>query len=120
MKDTRTSREKQILVLEKVAEEMVKHLKTAVPPSGIFRPYGFRFEIYGTKNMGMMQVEYKSGQERMVQLGVFRKDTDRLFSHFLPSGTNAQLIAYFEEPANVEQWMESIRHLSEKADGYWK
>ena len=119
MKKELTNQEKQTIVMRRVAEELVKGLRTQVPEKGIFKSYGFRFDVYGTKNAGMMQVEYKSGDQRMLHLGVLRKGTDRLYSHFLPRGTNQDLIAYLENPDNLSEWLESIQHLSDQADDYW-
>ena len=114
-----TNQEKQRLVMERLAEELVKGLRTRIPEKGIFKPYGFRFDVYGTKNVGMMQVEYKSGADRILKLGVLREGTDRLYSNFLPSGTNQDLIAYLENPDNLSDWLTSIQHLSDTVDAYY-
>ena len=119
MKKDLTNQEKQTIVMKRVAEELVKGLRTQVPEKGIFQPYGFHFDIFGTKNQGMMQVEYKSGADRMLKLGVFRKGTDRLYSHFLPRGTNQELIAYLEDPNSLTDWLDSIKHLSDTVDDNW-
>ena len=114
-----SNQEKQTIVMERVAEELVKCLRSQIPEKGIFRPYGFTFDVYGTENKGMMQVEYKSGADRMLKLGVLRKGTDRFYSHFLPSGTNQDLIAYLEDPNSLTDWLDSIKHLSDRVDDYW-
>ena len=114
-----TSQEKQTIVMKRVAEELVKGLRTQIPEKGIFRPCGFTFDVYGTQNKGMMQVEYKSGADRMLKLGVLRKGTDRFYSHFLPSGTNQELIAYLGDPNSLTEWLDSIKHLSDSVDDYW-
>ena len=97
----------------------MKGLSNQIPEKGIFRPYGFTFDVYGTQNKGMMQVEYKCGADRMLKLGVLREGTDRLYSHFLPSGTNQELIAYLEAPNSLSDWLDSIKHLSDSVDNYW-
>lgn len=119
MKTDLTNQEKQTIVIKRVAEELVKGLRTQVPEKGIFKPYGFTFDVFGTENKGMMQVEYKSGADRMLKLGVLRKGTDRLYSHFLPRGTNQALIAYLEDPDNLPEWLTSIQHLSDSVDAYY-
>lgn len=111
-----TDTEKQILVLNRVAEELRKGLGSLVPENGDFKPFGFTFDVYGTKHKGILRIEYKRGTGRMLRLCVLQKGTDRLHSNYLYTGTNPELDAYLKDPQTLPQWLSALQHLSTRAD----
>lgn len=114
-----TREEKQILVLDRLAEELLKGFPGKVPEKGDFAPFGFGFEIVDSPNHGLMRIENRNGNARMLRLGVHRKGSDRLYSNYLKTGTNEELIAYLRDPANIPQWLETVAHLSDKVDSFF-
>jgi len=44
-----TDQKKQTIVMKRVAEELVKGLRTQIPEKGIFMSFGFTFDVYGTE-----------------------------------------------------------------------
>lgn len=106
-------------LMETVGEVMAEYIEANVPPSAVFKTQGFRFDVYGTRNEGILQVSYKGPGECSLRLGVYRAGTDRLFSNFLPSGSNEELVRYLKDPASHAEWLKLVKGLSDKADDFW-
>lgn len=54
-----------------------------------------------------------------LQLAVFRKGTDRLYSNSMLAADAKETVGTLRDPAFCTQWMEQIKHLSESVDDYW-
>ena len=114
-----TKEEKQLLIFNRLAEELIKGLQTKIPKSSAFPPFGFGFDIIDSSNHGLMRIEYYREDQRMLRLGVYRKGTDRLYSNYLKTGTNEALITYLQDSCRIPEWLEAMNHLSAKVDDYF-
>ena len=114
-----TYAEKQYEVVKVVGEYLVEQMEKNGPVTVLFRPCGIRFDVYGTENEGMMKLTYNAPGEVRLQLGIYRKGTDRLYSNFMPALGTEEMIRYLQDPAVHQEWLEQIKHLSDSVDDYW-
>lgn len=114
-----TNEKQQRKLIEAVGNYLAEHLEQNCPVTILFRPYNLNFDVYGTKNIGTMQLRFKAYDEVSLRLGVFRDGTDRLYSNFLPSSNTEDMIRYLRNPASHQEWLEQIAHLSDSVDNYW-
>lgn len=114
-----TYAEQQQIVTRSLGDYLAEHLENHLPVTIAFRPYSLGFEVYGTKNKGVMRLSYRDANRLSLQLGIYRQGTDRLFSNFLPSAGAEEMLRYLRDPASHQEWLEAIAHLSEKADDFW-
>ena len=90
---------------------LAEHLEKNGPVTATFAPFLVRFPVIDTENAGMMKLTYNAPGNVRLQLGVYRRGTDRLYSNFM--------IRYLRDPASHREWLEQIDHLSESVDDYW-
>lgn len=114
-----TNSKKQNKVAEALGNYLAEYLEKNNPVTIAFKPYSLRFDVYGTQNEGMMKLAYKAPGEVQLQLGIYRKGTDRLYSNFLPAAPLEEMICYLRDPSSHREWLEQIAHLSEKVDDFW-
>lgn len=84
-----------------------------------FEPYTVGFPVRNGKNKGVMRLAYCAPGTVSLQLGVFRKGTDRLYSNYLFKGTAEEMLRYVRDEAKHKGWMESADHLSKSVDDFW-
>lgn len=114
-----TNMERQKKVAEALGEYLAEHLEKNIPLTIAFRPFALRFDVYGTENEGTMKLAYSGPGQVRLQLGIYRKGTDRLYSHFMPARSAEDMIRYLKDPATHQEWLEQIQHLSDSVDDYW-
>lgn len=117
-----TDAEKTRALIEKSAGLLAQRIRDDVPETGKFKTYFYTFDIPGTQNEGYLSVEYwepRGPEQRGVRLGAFRSGTNMLVSYYMKVGTNAELIAYLEDPETPEDWCAQIRKLSDSVDDRW-
>lgn len=79
------------------------------------------FDIPGAGNTARMTVMPKdvhapSDEKWQFEVGVHAQGSDRLHSHFLFSGTKAQVLAWVTTEAAQQAVIQSIRELSDRVD----
>lgn len=119
MKKQYTNAEKQQKVAEALGDYLTENLEKNLPLTIAFKPCGIRFDVYGTENEGMMKLTYEAPDKVRLQLGIYRKGTDRLYSNFMPARSAEEMIRYLKDPATHQEWLEQIQHLSDSVDDYW-
>ena len=114
-----TNAGKQQKVAEKLGDYLAEHLEKNLPVTIVFPVCRLRFEVYGTENEGVMNLKYNAPGQVRLQLGIYRKGTDRLYSNFFPAMAAEEMIRYLRDPAAHQEWIEQIKHLSASVDDYW-
>lgn len=114
-----TYEEKKQNLVKVLGNALAERLEKNCPITAAFTPYCVQFPVIGTKNEGRLQLTYKDPGQVLLQLGVYRKGTNRLYSHFLPASTGEEMIRYLRDPASHQDWLEQIRQLSDSVDDYW-
>lgn len=114
-----TNAEKQSTVMRKVGDHLAEYLEKNHEVTAAFKPCRVTFDVYGTENRGMMQLTHIAAGELSLQLGVFRAGTDRLYSNFIYTAAVDEMIRYLRSPESCREWMEPIKHLSDRVDDYW-
>ena len=114
-----TNAKKKNHLMEVVGNALAEHLEKNRPVTAAFSPFRVRFPVIGTENEGMMQLTYKAPGEVRLQLGVYRRGTDRLYSNFMPAAAVEEMIRWLRDPATHQEWLEQIQHLSDSVDDYW-
>lgn len=111
--------EKKRKLMAVLGNALAEHLEKNGPVTAAFTPFWVRFPVSGTKNEGMMQLTYKAPGELRLQLGVYRKGSNRLYSNYLPDAAAEEMIRCLRDPATHRVWLEQIAHLSDSVDDYW-
>lgn len=118
-----TNQEKQRKLVEALGDYIARYVEENSPITLGFRPYGLTIEVCGTENVAMMNVSrdaaHRDSLQLRLQLGVFRKGTDRLYSNFLSAADAQETVRILRDPTSHAQWLEQIKHLSESVDNYW-
>ena len=79
----------------------------------------FRGEYAFLSNFWEVPVTYQAPDRVQLQLCVYRKGTNRLYSNFLPTSDAEEMIQYLCNPASHQTWLEQIGLLSDSVDDYW-
>lgn len=111
--------EQQEKIMRAVGDHLAEHIERSVPVTIAFKPCICRFDICESENEGMMRLSCHAPGELSLQLGVFRKGTDRLYSNYLPSAAAEDMIRYLRDSASHRDWSDAIAQLSRKVDDFW-
>lgn len=123
MSAIKNDQEKQRKLMETLGNDMARYLEENGPVTPSFQPIPLYFEISGTDNIGILKVARDAARrdslQLRLQLGVFRKGTDRLTSYLLPAADAQEIIRQLTDPASHTKWLEGIKQLSDSVDDYW-
>jgi len=114
-----TNEEKKHNLVKVLGNALAERLVKNSPITAAFTPYCVQFPVIGTKNEGRLQLTYQAPGQVRLQLAVYRKGTNRLYSNFMPAATAEEMIRYLRDPATHLEWLEQIAHLSDSVDDYW-
>ena len=114
-----TNKEKKMHLMEVLGNTLAEHLAQNGPVTANFSPFWVRFPVIDTENDGMMKVTYNAPDLVRLQLGVYRRGTDRLYSNFMPAAPMEDTIRYLRNPESHRGWLEQIAHLSRSVDDFW-
>ena len=114
-----TNEEKKHNLVKVLGNDLAERLEKNSPLTAEFTPYCVQFPVIGTKNEGRLQLTYQAPGQVRLQLCVYRKGTNRLYSNFLPASDAEEMIRYLRDPASHQTWLEQIAHLSDSVDDYW-
>ena len=114
-----TNEEKKQNLVQVLGNALAEHLEKNSPVTAAFTPFYVQFPVINTQNEGRLQLTYQGPGLVRLQLGVYRKGTNRLYSHFMSSSTTEEMIRYLRNPASHEAWLDQIGHLSDSVDDYW-
>jgi len=108
---------KEMLVgkcMEYLIDLIPKHIK----PVGFGQKYSISFDFPGTDNLAMIAVESDASDaaQRRIITRVVRKGYDLCMMHYIKKGTFDEMIAYFREPSNLKELLESLQQLSDGID----
>ena len=102
-----------------VGDALAEHLEQNGPVTAVFAPFAVKFPVIATENEAILRLAYKAPGQVSLQLGVYRKGTDRLYSNFMSAATSEEMIRCLRDPETQTEWLEQIEHLSKKADDFW-
>lgn len=118
-----TDLEKQRKLVEALGDYIARYVEENSPVTLAFRPYVLTIEVCGTENLAMLKVDRDDAKDKSLQLrlqlGVVRKGTDRLYSNFMPATDAQETVRVLRDPTTHGQWLEQIKHLSDRVDDYW-
>lgn len=114
-----TNEEKNKKLMEAAANHLAEYLEQKGPVTALFTPYWVRFQIFGTENEGMMKLTYKAPGELRLQIGAYRKGTDRIYSHFLSGAPGEEIICDLRDAETRQLWLKQIQDLSNSVDDFW-
>lgn len=106
-------------LIDKSLEVIINQLPEKTFPSGVIRPYFVTFDIPKTKNEAFLRIE-RSGGDVSLRVHVIRQGTDRSYSNFIHSCSDAELENYLKNEVDRDGIYKSVIHLSESVDEYWK
>lgn len=108
--------EKKRKLMKILGDDMADYLAQSSPAAPDFQPQGLYFPVGGTRNDGILQILCPQAGQLSLTLGVYRRGTDRMYTHYLCSAAPEEVIAYLREPANRETWLTLLESLSARAD----
>ena len=115
--------EKQCKLMEALGDYIARYVEKNSPVTCGFQPYGLSIEVCGTENLAMLRVARDAAQpdslQLRLQLGVFRRGTDRLYSNFMPAADAQETVRILRDPATHVRWLEQINRLSASVDDFW-
>ncbi len=80
------------------------------------------FPIPGTRNIARLYfgpVDKRKDARWHYTVGVYKKGTNMLVSHYLKSGTKEEVYEYIKTEENKNQTITSVKELSEDVDERW-
>ena len=118
-----TNQEKQRKLVEALGDYIAGYVEENSPVTCGFQPYGLTIEVCGTENFAILRVARDAAQDDSLllrlQLGVARRGTDRLYSNFMSAADARETVRILRDPASHTQWLEQIKHLSDRVDDFW-
>lgn len=114
-----TKEEKKQNLVKVLGNALADRLEEKSPVTAAFTPYCVQFPVIDTKNEGRLQLTYQAPGQVRLQLSVYRKGTNRLYSNIMPASAAGEMIRYLRDPASHRKWLEQIQHLSDSVDDYW-
>lgn len=114
-----TNEEKKQNLVQVLGNALAEHLEKNSPVTAAFTPFYVQFPVIGTSNEGRLQLTYQAPDRVQLQLCVYRKGTDRLYSNFMPAADAQETVRILRDPASHAQWLEQIKHLSDSVDDFW-
>ena len=94
-----------------------------MPECGDYKRRPAVFPVPGTSNLAFLEIEHFStapAEERTLTIGVLRNGTDRLYSNYMYTGNKTQMLSYLSENDRRDEFVSSIKDLSNSVDKYWK
>lgn len=101
-----------------VMEHMAKKTKE-IPRTGRCEPYGLRFKLDGTQNIGCLLLESSARDQtqRTLTVRVSRAGSDLCVMHFVRTAPHEEIYTYLTDPNNVSELFDSLKELSSSVDG---
>ena len=102
-------------------EKFFNHIDGKVPDTGKFQPHSLRFNIPVTPYMAKIVIENSGLYEnkRVIKVLVYRRDTDKAYTHFYKHLTMEETKEYLKSEKAVEEVINSIRTLMDEAEKDW-
>lgn len=91
----------------------------SIPENGRFSPRAVYLNVAGTQNNGRIAVEYDPREpktQRLLNVGVSRKGTDKIISRYPVVGTKAEILNYLKDKKSIDEIHNHIVELSDKVD----
>ena len=82
--------------------------------SGKNNPLRIGLTISGVDNQGILELSKRG--EWLVTIGVYRRGTDKLYSHYLCQGDKDKVLAYLRDESSREELYNSLQELSDRID----
>jgi len=117
-----TNEEKMNILIPKCMEVLDNIAEREVPENGKFIRVYVNFDIPGTPNEGILAITHddKNPKDmRVLSLGVHHKNSDRMISNFLKTGTKKEISDLLKDRDNFSRLIEMTNHLSDRTDDYY-
>lgn len=107
-------------LINAVREHMLNLLEEKIPDEGIFKPYSARMAWPGTEYVAWCIIEYEYSAPgrtgRYVRLGMSKRGSDRLISHYLLNGDKYTLIYWFKSERSASEMLSEYESLKLSVD----
>lgn len=103
-------------------EELHKSAERKVPENGIFGKVSIAFGIPKSDNKGLFYITHSAENpkdQRVLSVGVHHKNSDRMTSNILLTGTKKEILEYLKSEENTQALIDTVNHLSDKTDEYY-
>ncbi len=114
--------QKLIFVLEKCKELLCEAAQRRMPENGKFSKFSIEFEVPETDNHGVLTIDFDANNPRdgrILSVGVHHKNSDRLISNILLTGTKKEILDKLASSEDMDELIEIVSHLSDKTDDYY-
>ena len=99
--------------------DLVKDAERMVPENGKYTPLSAYIEITGKYNTARVAIEHdplNPKTQRVLNIGVCKNGTDKIYSRYLISGTKKEIISYLNSENTPDEIYKHIMGLSDKVD----
>lgn len=103
-------------------EGLYNEAERNVPENGIFGKVSVAFIIPKSNNEGLFYVTHSAENpkdQRVLSVGVHHKNSDRMTSNILLTGTKEEILEYLKSEENTQALIDTVNHLSDKTDEYY-
>ncbi len=115
---------------ESIMNNIVKNCQKAindvgdryVPENGKFEKFNISFDIPESSYQGLVTVEADRKvpeNQRRLSVRIHHKNSDRIFSNYLFTGTKKEVFDYSQKEEFVSSFLDSIDQLIKSADDYY-
>lgn len=111
-----------ILLMDLCTKDLSEKGERMIPENGKFSKVMVGFYVPNSNNKGMFKVEHDTEDpktQRILSIGVYHKNSDRVISNILKVGTKKEILDYVKSKENTQVFIDTINALSEKTDEYY-
>ena len=108
--------EDMTLLMNGCKEFLHKEAERKVPENGIFGKVSVEFVIPDSSNEGLFYINHSAENpkdQRVLSVGVHHKNSDRMVSNIVASGTKKEILEYIKSQENTQELVDLVEKYSD-------
>lgn len=113
---------KMNILMDVCKKDLLEEGERMIPENGKFSKVIIGYYVPETNNMGMLRVEHNPKDpktQRILSIGVYHKNSDRVISNILKVGTKKEILDYVKSKESTQIFIDTTNALSDKTDEYY-
>ncbi len=110
------------IIIPKAQAYLAETAQREVPENGLFTKVYAAFEVPDSNNNGLLYIiphPKNNKTERIFLIGVHHKNSDRLFSNEILTGTKKEIINFIKDSKNQKEITDTVYKLSKQSDSFY-